>query len=335
MPGFAESTRRPLSGAPDAASGNGVGGPLLKTVVDAGVPVLVFGAMLIVGMELTGEDFRRIARRPGTVAAATLGQFLLLPLIGWLLVRCLDLRPTLAQGLLLVAACPSGGMANVYTYLGRGNLALSVTLTAVSCLAAVLTMPLALAILLAESSESTGFPVPFGVLASQLLLLLVLPIGIGMAIRRQWADVTRRHGRTFLAFNLAALGVLLGFIIAQEAEQFAHALTELAPATTLLTVLAFGAGWATGWAGARDRFATGMAFVVRNVGIATAVAVTVLGRVEFAVFATAYFLVQLPILLVAVLVLRYNSLPSGITLEGAGTDESSAWPTAEADPPPG
>ena len=78
-------------------------------------------------------------------------------------------------------------------------------------------------------------------------------------------------------------------------------------AATLLTVLAFGAGWATAWArgaGAVDRFTIGMVFVVRNVGIATALAVTVLGRVEFAVFATAYFLAQVPILLAAVVVFR-------------------------------
>ena len=64
----------------------------------------------------------------------------------------------------------------------------------------------------------------------------------------------------------------------------------------MLTVLAFGAGWATGWAsgaGATERFTVGMVFVVRNVGIATAIAVTALGRVEFAVFATAYFLAQM------------------------------------------
>jgi hypothetical protein len=75
----------------------------------------------------------------------------------------------------------------------------------------------------------------------------------------------------------------------QEAEHFASALTEIAAAAALLTVLAFGAGWATAWAsgaGATDRFAVGMVFVVRNVGIATTIAVTVLGRIEFAVFAT-------------------------------------------------
>jgi hypothetical protein len=78
-------------------------------------------------------------------------------------------------------------------------------------------------------------------------------------------------------------------------------------AAALLSVLAFGAGWATGWAsgaGATDRFTAGVVFAVRNVGIATAIAVTTLGRVEFAVFATAYFLAQVPVLLAAALVFR-------------------------------
>jgi BASS family bile acid:Na+ symporter len=284
------------------------GGPLLKTIVDAGVPVLVFLAMVVVRMELTTDDFRRVARQPGAVVAATVGQFILLPIIGWLLVRCLGLQPAIARGVLLVAACPSGAMANVYTYLARANVALSVTLTAVSCLAAVLTTPLALAVFQDQVRESTGFPVPFGVLAGQLFLLLVLPVLIGMGIRRHWADITKRHGRTLLGFSIATLAALLGFVIVQEAEHFASALTRIVAATALLTVLAFGAGWATelaSGAGATDRFTVGMVFVVRNAGIATAIAVTVLGRVEFAVFATAYFLSQAPILLAAVLVFRY------------------------------
>jgi BASS family bile acid:Na+ symporter len=233
---------------------------LLKTVVDAGVPALVFFAMVVVGMELTTGDFRRVARQPSAVVAATLGQFVVLPFIGWLLAGCLALPPAIAQGMLLVAACPSGGMANIYTYLARANVALAVTLTAVSCLAAVLTTPLALAVLQAQGGESTGFPVPFAVLARQLFLLLVLPVLIGMGIRRRWPDVTKKHGRTLLGFSIAALAVLLGFVIVQEAEQFARTLGDIAVAATWLTVLAFGAGWATGsarGAGARDRFTVG------------------------------------------------------------------------------
>jgi BASS family bile acid:Na+ symporter len=293
---------------------------LLKTVIDAGVPILVFFAMVVVGMELTADDFRRVARQPRTVVAATVGQFVLLPVLGWLLVRCLGLQPAIARGLLLVAACPSGGMANVYTYLARANVALSVTLTAVSSLVAVLTMPLALAALEARDEESIGFPVPLAVLARQLCLLLVLPVLIGMGIRQRWPEFTRRCGRGLLGVNIAALAALLGFVTVQEAEHFASALTDLAAAVAWLTGLAFGVGWATGWAsaaGARDRFTVGMVFVVRNVGIATAIAVTVLGRVEFAVFATAYFLAQVPILLAAVLVFRWMRVGDGNNAAGA------------------
>jgi bile acid:Na+ symporter, BASS family len=288
-------------------------------VVDAGVPVLVFSAMVVVGMELTTDDFRRIARQPGTVVAATVGQVILLPAIGWLLVRSFHLQPAVAQGVLLVAACPSGAMANVYTYLARGNVALSVTLTAVSCLAAVLATPLALAVLQAQNGESTGFPVPYGVLAAQLVFLLVLPVLSGMGIRHRWPDVTKRHGRTLLGFSVATLAALLGFVIVQAAEQFASALADLAAAAGVLTVLAFGAGWVTGWAsaaGATERFTVGMVFVVRNVGIATAIAVTALGRVDFAVFATAYFLAQVPLLLAVVLVFRWMRARDGSNLAG-------------------
>src|SRR5262245_56634543 len=71
---------------------------VLKTVVDAGVPALVFFAMVVVGMELTADDFRRVARHPGTLPAAIVGQFVFLPFIGWLLVGCLNLRPAIAGG---------------------------------------------------------------------------------------------------------------------------------------------------------------------------------------------------------------------------------------------
>jgi hypothetical protein len=151
-----------------------------------------------------------------------------------------------------------------------------------------------------------------------------------MGIRRRWPDITRRHGRTLLGFTTATLAALLGFIIVPEAEQFASALADIAAA--LLTVLAFGARWAmarASGAGATDRFTVGMVFVVRNVAIATAIAVTVLGRVEFAVFATAYFLAQVPILLAAVLVFRCVRITDGNNL--AGTDRLWSHSTGQAE----
>ena len=280
---------------------------MLKAVVDVGVPVLVVFAMVVVGAGLTAADFRRVARRPGPVLVAIVGQAVLLPGLGWLLASGLGLQPAVAAGVALVAACPGGAMASVYTQLARGDVALSVTLTAVSCLAAGFTMPAALAVVQGGDLHSREFSVPPGVLGGQLLVLLVLPVLGGMGFRHRWPGAAERHGRSLLRLGVAALLALLGIVIVEEAARFADAFTEIASAAGLLTVLAFGAGWATGWAcGCRagGRLAVGMAFAVRNVGIATAVAVTAFGRVEFAVFATAYFLAQVPILLTAAVVFR-------------------------------
>ena len=90
-----------------------VGGSLLRTVVDAGVPVLVFFTMVVQGMEPTTDAFWRVARQPGTVVGASVGQFILLSVIGWLLVGCLTFQPAILWGKLLFAACPSGAMANL------------------------------------------------------------------------------------------------------------------------------------------------------------------------------------------------------------------------------
>jgi bile acid:Na+ symporter, BASS family len=280
---------------------------LLKTLFDVGVPLLVFFGMVVVGMGLTVDDFRRVAGNVRTIWAATLGQIVLLPVIGWLLVRCLGLESKMAQGVLLVAACPSGAMANIYTYLARANVALSVTLSAVSCLLAIVTTPLIMSVLQSQAGESAAFSVPLGLLAGQMCLLLLVPILIGMGIRWRWPEVAKRHGRRLLGFSIACLAALLGFVIVQEAEHFADALGVIATTTAALTVLAFATGWATAvftTDGPNDRFAVGMVFVVRNVGIATAIAVTVLGKTEFAVFGTAYFLAQTPLLLLAVLAFR-------------------------------
>src|SRR5207253_3212110 len=140
--------RLPAPGQPPAGHDNErlpSRGCMLKPVVDVAVPVLVVVTMIVVGLGLTPGDFRRVARAPRLVAAATAGQALLLPLAALGLVRCLALSPPVATGVLLVAACPAGSMANLYAYLARAHMALAVSLTAVSCLAAVLTMPLALA----------------------------------------------------------------------------------------------------------------------------------------------------------------------------------------------
>lgn len=289
---------------------------MLKTVLDVVLPVLTFLLMTVVGLELTATDFRRVVRRFWVVALATTAQILLWPLAALALVAALPLKPYIATGILLVAVCPSGNMANLYAFLGRANLALSVTLTAVSCLAAVVTMPVLLALLRGPFGNPAALDIPVPQMIGQLLLLLVLPVLTGVLIRRTWPWIVGKYGRWLLRVGVLALAALIGLVVVQEWGRLLEDFTEILLAVSLLTVIMLTVGWCSGWAcalGADDRFSLAMVLVVRNVGIATVVSVTLLGRLEFAVFATAYFLNQVPILVTALLLFR---LTRSTTLNG-------------------
>ena len=240
---------------------------MLQPVLDIGVPALVILTMVAVGLGLTAGDFRRVLGMPGLVAAATLGQVVFLPLIALVLVRYLALSPSVEKGVLLVAACPAGSTANVYGHLARANVALSVSLTAVSSLAALVTMPALLIGFQSHLREGTSDYVPVPTIIGQLSLTLILPILTGMAVRRRWPATTERPGAVLFALGVGALAALIGLVIAQESAHFAADLGEIVPAVTLLSGLALAAGWATGWAGGdrTDRFTVGLVFVVRNV----------------------------------------------------------------------
>ena len=217
---------------------------MLKTAVDVATPVLAFMLLVIVGLELSGEDFRRVARRFRLVALATAAQVVLWPLAAALLLAFLPLPP----------------------YVGAG-------------------------------------------------LLLVLPVLAGMFVRRARPGLPRRHGRRLLALSLVALAGLIALVVLQESERLAGDFTGISWAVTLLTAIMGEGGWLVGWTcrlGPKDRFALAMVLVVRNVAVATAVAVTVLGRIEFAVFATAYFLNQVPLLLAALVAFRLARSPDPI-----------------------
>jgi BASS family bile acid:Na+ symporter len=285
---------------------------LMKTVLDVTTPCLVFFLMAVVGLELTADEFRRVARRFPLVALATALQLVLWPLVAAGLAAAMQLQSYIAAGILLVAACPSGGMANLYTALGRGHLALSVTLTAVLCLLGVATTPLVLAVFHSRLNDPAALDVPVPLMLGQLLLLLLLPLVLGMVARHIRPDLAVRHGRWLLGAGLIVFGALLLMVLVVEVKRFAGDFGEISLAVTFLTGIMLLGGWLVGWVlglGPRDRFALAMVLVVRNVGIATAVAVTVLGRTDFAVFATAYFLTQVPLILVFLTLFRLRRSP--------------------------
>jgi BASS family bile acid:Na+ symporter len=209
--------------------------------------------------------------------------------------------------MLLVAACPIGGISNTYSYLARASTALSVTLTALSCLCASVTIPIISKGLEMVVGSQFDFSVPLPLLFAQLTLMLALPVGVGMWIRHRWPDFAMRHRPALQRVAFIGLFVLLAGIILDNPGAFVDGIGTTASLAAVFVILSFGVGWVTATlltADDRDRFTVAAEFGTRNLGVALAVAVMLLGRVEFGRFVTAYALVEIPILLCAVAAFR-------------------------------
>ena len=279
----------------------------MKLVLDVAVPVVTFLVMTIVGLDLTRADFERVRSRPGVLVAGLLGPLLLLPPIALVVLALVPMPEEIRAGLLLLAVCPVGGISNTYNYLARAATALSVTLTAVSCLLAVGTMPLLTRVFEAIFQRPFGFRAPVGLLAAQVLGMLVLPVLAGMTLRSRAPAFVARHEKASRSIAFGGLALLLGFILVNEWDRFVTNLGVTAAACALFVILAMAAGALTARAAGadrRERFTIPVEFATRNCAIAAAVAITLLGDTRFAVFATTYFFTEAALILAAVAVRR-------------------------------
>ena len=266
----------------------------LSTIVDVLVPAITLVLFVAVGLDVTAEDLARLRERRTLVISALLAPVIILPPLAYAIALLFGGGAEITTGVLLVAAAPIGGISNTYSYLARASTALSVTLTTLSCIAAPVTVPVVGAILGAALGESVGLAAPLGFLARYILLILGLPLVIGMLIRRR---VPALVGGT----------AILVLVIADDVDAFVSMFRVAAPMAIIFVSASFAVGWLVASAITRerhDRFTVAAEFGARNVGVATAIAVTVLGKLEYARFGAAYFLTEVPLLLLFVLIYR-------------------------------
>ena len=137
--------------------------------------------MFDLGLTLRFDDFALLARRPGAVLVGLAGQLVVLPAIAFGLASLLALPPLYFVGLVLIACCPGGSSSNVFSKLAGGDVALSVTLTALSSIITLFTIPVILGLAVAHSGAEVdgGIQLPVGNLLVQNLVLMALPIALG------------------------------------------------------------------------------------------------------------------------------------------------------------
>jgi BASS family bile acid:Na+ symporter len=279
----------------------------VKLLVDLAVPAITILLLFAIGLDLAPADFSRVRRRPGIVVLGLGAPLVLLPPIALALVALFEPPAAVLAGLLLITACPIGGISNTYSYLANASIALSVTLTALSSLLAVVTIPLLDRAFGLVLGQPLGLTAPEASMLARLLLMLALPVSFGVWVRLRWPQLAERSRPRLKRVGFGALAGLLVLIVASDPLVFVAGLRSTVPLAAVFVVASFATGWLVGTAArasAADRFTLATEFATRNVAVATAIAVTLAGRVEFALFATTYFLTELPLMLGAAAVFR-------------------------------
>jgi len=211
------------------------------------LPLALAIVMLGMGLSLVPEDFKRITRYPKAVSVGTVCQVLLLPLIGALITLVVPMQPAIAVGLIVLAVCPGGPSSNLVTYLAKGDVALSVTLTAVSSIITVFTIPLFTNLALRHFlGKSAAIALPIGSTMLQIFLITLLPTAIGMAIRHQFPDIARRLEKQMSRFAVGLLALIIVLLLVREGSKLPGFLVQVGIGVVLLNLLAMLAGFLAG-----------------------------------------------------------------------------------------
>lgn len=256
------------------------------------LPVGLALIMAQVGLTLTGDDFARLARTPRAVLIGLAAQMGLLPLIALTLVAVTSLPPELALGVVLIAGAPGGVTSNLVTLVAGGDVALAVTITAISTLASAITLPLLLGF--GAGLVGTGladFAVPLPLLVRGLLVTTAAPLLAGMAVRWFAPAIAARVEPPLRRVSIAIFAAMVIYTFASNAPAFRQHGLALAPAMLALDAAAMGAAVALALASGLARpqaVAIGLETGLQNAAVALVVALTVLGRPELAIAPVIY-----------------------------------------------
>ncbi len=258
------------------------GGFELRRSIVPLIQVIMFG----MGTTLTFGDFERIARMPVSVLIGFFLQFTVMPLGGWIYAAAFGLQGPVGAGLILVGSCPGGVSSNVITYIARGNVALSVTMTACSTLLSPVMTPLGMKIL-----AGRHVPIEIGPMMLSIVYMIVAPVLGGLLISRHAAGVTRRLSRWMPPVSMLSICIIIAVTIALSRDQ----LLAVGPALFFASVCHNTTGFLLGYVGGRalglnrtDSRTVAIEVGMQNGGMATGLAFNVLGS-ETAAMASAVF----------------------------------------------
>lgn len=262
------------------------------------LPLALFTVMLGMGLGLRVDDFTRVLVYPKAVIVGLLAQLVMLPILGFGLASVFPLSPELAVGVMILAACPGGPTSNLITYLAQGNVALSITLTAISSLVTVVTIPLVVNLAMgAFMGEAAALRLPLIATVVQIAVITIIPVTIGMTLHRYLPQFAAQVERGVKWLSLALLGLIITGLLVQQRASVVGFFAQVGLVTLALNLAAMALGYGIALVAQLDRpSATAITVEVGiqngTLAIAIASAPTLLNQPELAIPAAIYSLLM-------------------------------------------
>ena len=203
------------------------------------LPILTL-LMFDLGLALRFEDFGKVFRHPWPIAVALFGQLVLLPAIALGLAYLFHLPAVFFIGLVLIACCPGGSSSNVFSKLAKGDVALSVTLTAISSVVTLFTIPIIMSWATRLVGESVGIRLPVGNLIKQNLVLMLLPVLLGIGMHYAWPKAAEKMDKVLTKLAFPLLLVLITIFYIQHHKTILENIGVLGLSVTALILVAIG-----------------------------------------------------------------------------------------------
>ena len=265
-------------------------------MLKVGLPIALAIIMFGMGLGLTMADFMRVFSKPKAFLLGAGLQILMLPLLVLLLLLVFPLSAPLAAGLMILAACPGGVTSNILTYLARGDVALSVSLTAVISLLGFITVPIITDFALSNYMGEGAPELPIAKTMIGILLIITVPVALGMLVRKLKLDWAVRMEKVFGPLSIFVfVAVIIGALIA-ERENVVSYIAQAGLHVIALNILAMFVAISAAklfMLPKSQRSAIALECGLQNGTLGLAITITILGRTDIGVPSAVYGLLML------------------------------------------
>jgi len=257
------------------------------------LPLALAIIMLGMGMTLIITDFTRVIKYPRAILIGLTNQLIFLPIIGFSLAIAFNLNPVMAVGLMILASCPGGPTSNLITQVCKGNIALSVTLTAVASLISILTIPFILSYALEYFGSNTDVTIKLPIIDTilQIVGITVIPISIGMLIRKHKTSFAKRMEKPMRTASTVIFILVFIAVLAANANKLIAGMKEAGLVTLVLNIATMGLGYLTARLfklNLKNTISITIESGIQNGTLALVIATSILNNVEMGIPIGAY-----------------------------------------------